>query len=898
MQNVQRKPLQPEQISSTTESISANHSRPKSNANSVELASIHSVSPPGYATPLSSASTNRGPVSPLNSNGSLPNTFSRVNSNAAPEVFSPISDGTARRTSSTASTLSNTTRRSSVPPGLTVPNKPEFRSLDAATLVRHEHNTYLHFIAPREREDMMNLNYRLCQRKAVRVDQFGLSQCARCKHYFPTDQVRICAGDNCNGSFCEHCFPQASVNHIHGPSNFRCSADVARPDIGFLPEGWRALQNNDAFMRRNANADGVAGRLYYMHERSKNFTFFKPALPKTLPPGWTTALDTQGKTMYIDPNTRTATYVNPLYGVAPSGYELKQNETGRLFYVNRQTGTATWHKPLAIEPLPTGWEAGQTPDGRIYYINHVTKTNTWTKPTSPAQAIQPTVHPVRPSAPMKTQSAPITTPTHQPIQMANPVASTNLPVRPIAQRTRPPSTVAGNPMAPPSTSAQVGTVRPAPTGVVNSSQQTMQPRPSHGGSVLQAQSSSLQGVVNSVQPLTSSLPNATVPLQPTFQQSSPTGLNAASDQARPPLHSRIFSAPSTTSAASAGAKLQNSVKAIARSPGFQSAAAGLSRFALRAALSDGNDTGDSGSTEFQSTESTTFVTGDSDLSQSQIVAADEQCLETPSLQTQDVSPNPAPLSASSDIVYAQNSALGGEVSAPTYVYDSSNAYLTDNSATRQGSDEYTYGSPQLQYIGDPSNPQILPSKPPPTQIYSPTQSNLPLTNDSSSLQMPGLSAPQYQSDNNITYVDYTSQPSATPQIVENNNTVVSVENTPSFTPQVIENNNTFVNVDTTLATEYQQQQPNTSADIATPATAGFTNSPYDPSTQYSNLGISDYNNPTADVTNGTFQSPATSVAQVAPQYDTTLEQSIMAADAVAASEAIAIEEQNASLGLI
>ena len=102
-----------------------------------------------------------------------------------------------------------------------------------------------------------------------------------------------------------------------------------------------------------------------MQERTKSFTFIKPTPPTALPVGWTTALDGQGKTLYIDPNTRMATYVSPVFGVAPSGYELKQNETGRLFYVNRQTGAATWHKPLAIESLPPGWEAGRTADGKM-----------------------------------------------------------------------------------------------------------------------------------------------------------------------------------------------------------------------------------------------------------------------------------------------------------------------------------------------------------------------------------------------------------------------------------------------------------------------------------------------------------------------------------------------------
>lgn len=110
----------------------------------------------------------------------------------------------------------------------------------------------------------------------------------------------------------------------------------------------------------------MIGNTYYLHGTSQHFTFTKPSISNTLPPGWTTAVDAQGKTMYVEPSTRIATYVNPLYGIAPAGYDLKQTDTGRLFYVNRKDGSMTWHKPLAIEPLPAGWEAGKTADGKMF----------------------------------------------------------------------------------------------------------------------------------------------------------------------------------------------------------------------------------------------------------------------------------------------------------------------------------------------------------------------------------------------------------------------------------------------------------------------------------------------------------------------------------------------------
>lgn len=110
----------------------------------------------------------------------------------------------------------------------------------------------------------------------------------------------------------------------------------------------------------------IAGSVYYLHDKIKQFTFTKPALPKSLPPGWTTLNDTQGRTLYVDPTTHAATYINPLYGIAPAGYDLRQTDTGRLFYVNRKDGSMTWHKPMAIDALPAGWEAGKTADGRMF----------------------------------------------------------------------------------------------------------------------------------------------------------------------------------------------------------------------------------------------------------------------------------------------------------------------------------------------------------------------------------------------------------------------------------------------------------------------------------------------------------------------------------------------------
>lgn len=232
--------------------------------------------------------------------------------------------------------------------------------------------------------------------------------------------MRICAGP-CDGTFCDQCFPHASVNHIHGLSNFRSTSDEARPEIGFLPAGWRALQN-------------LEGRTYYLEEQTKKFTFDKPQVPNTLPPGWQSMLDGNGKPYYLDHNTRSSTYVSPVYGTAPVGYELRQTNTGRLYYVNRKTQAATWHKPLPInEKLPAGWEAGQHADGRIYYINHLAKKTQWTKPTSPARAPAQSPQPLRHAAPAPHQAIPRKTSAGH---TSAPVGA--VPARPSGQAHQPP----------------------------------------------------------------------------------------------------------------------------------------------------------------------------------------------------------------------------------------------------------------------------------------------------------------------------------------------------------------------------------------------------------------------------------------------------------------------------
>ena len=325
--------------------------------------------------------------------------------------------------------------------------------------------------------------------------------------------------------------------------------------------------------------------------------------------------------MYVDPNTRIATYVNPLYGIAPAGYDLKQTDTGRLFYVNRRDGSMTWHKPLAIEQLPAGWEAGRTADGKMfaaippklkvcrltpfhrYYINHVTKSNTWVKPTEPAHVSKPPDGTARPFVPLTTRSAPTIPQFNQTaLQNHRPQVSLENPTIPTVQ--------SGNPPNPPTS------FRPQPATVV---QQATSPNPRPIYQNTQANVSLQSQIPIQTQPshtTQATLPQfTTTPMQQGIGLNRPTATSAASTQSpqsrlpsspvstapssRPTIQNRIFSAPAATNAMNAasnmGTKIKDSMTALARNPNVQQAAINVGQTAIQTALSDdaGTSTGDS-----------------------------------------------------------------------------------------------------------------------------------------------------------------------------------------------------------------------------------------------------------------------------------------------------------------
>ena len=98
-----------------------------------------------------------------------------------------------------------------------------------------------------------------------------------------------------------------------------------------------------------------------------------------LPGGWEQRYTPEGRSYFVDHNTRTTTWLDPrsLHQVRPVTQISTEDSLSQL-QVAQQKAAAT------LGPLPSGWEMRVTSAGRIYFVDHNSKITTWDDPRLPS----------------------------------------------------------------------------------------------------------------------------------------------------------------------------------------------------------------------------------------------------------------------------------------------------------------------------------------------------------------------------------------------------------------------------------------------------------------------------------------------------------------------------------
>lgn len=96
-----------------------------------------------------------------------------------------------------------------------------------------------------------------------------------------------------------------------------------------------------------------------------------------LPPGWEQRTTPEGRSYFVDHNTRTTTWVDP-------------RRQQYIYMYNADTPNITvQQQPVSqLGPLPSGWEMRLTNTARVYFVDHNTKTTTWDDPRLPSSLDQ------------------------------------------------------------------------------------------------------------------------------------------------------------------------------------------------------------------------------------------------------------------------------------------------------------------------------------------------------------------------------------------------------------------------------------------------------------------------------------------------------------------------------
>ncbi len=98
-----------------------------------------------------------------------------------------------------------------------------------------------------------------------------------------------------------------------------------------------------------------------------------------LPAGWEQRHTPEGRSYYVDHNTRTTTWVDP-----------RRQQYIRMYGQNAGANNASIQtQPVSqLGALPSGWEMRLTHTARVYFVDHNTKTTTWDDPRLPSSLDQ------------------------------------------------------------------------------------------------------------------------------------------------------------------------------------------------------------------------------------------------------------------------------------------------------------------------------------------------------------------------------------------------------------------------------------------------------------------------------------------------------------------------------
>ena len=98
-----------------------------------------------------------------------------------------------------------------------------------------------------------------------------------------------------------------------------------------------------------------------------------------LPAGWEQRHTPEGRSYFVDHNTRTTTWVDP----------RRQQYIRMLGQTPNGNNTTIQTQPVSqLGALPSGWEMRLTNTARVYFVDHNTKTTTWDDPRLPSSLDQ------------------------------------------------------------------------------------------------------------------------------------------------------------------------------------------------------------------------------------------------------------------------------------------------------------------------------------------------------------------------------------------------------------------------------------------------------------------------------------------------------------------------------